>query len=188
MKVDWDAVSTSLTVEQLESAYEPVGRFILIHTQFDLVLGRLVAAFSGLGGNQVVEHLLAALDAVNKKRIVESVASIFGDDPNNLVPDYRPLPELKKRMKKVALAFETASKVRNVLAHGTLGRLEERVFIGSMSAASFFKNTGGAESWVFIDEIDRHVAGMLVGMDDARKLQEEALRAHVRREAEELLG
>jgi len=178
MRVDWDAVSTELSGAQVESAYSPVGRFVLIHTQFDLLIGRLVTAFSGLGDNQVAQHLIHALDAGTKKKIVESVASIYGSDPNGLVPDYKPMPELRARLKKVAQAFNDASKIRNVLAHGTLGRLDERVFIGSMSAASFFKNTGGAESWVFIDTIDDHVLKMLSAMDEGSDMQRDFKRAH----------
>lgn len=178
MKIDWDTVSTDLTGDQVASASEPVGRFILVHTQFELLLGRLIAACSGLADNQTAVHLVQALDSVSKRRIIDAVSSIYGSDPNGVVPNFRPQPELRKRLKALTMAFEAASKVRNTLAHGTLGRIHDRVFIGSIAATSFFKNTAGAENWIFIDAIDKAILAMFSAMDDGVILQKEFADLH----------
>lgn len=178
MRVDWNIVSSDLTADQVASANEPVGKFILIHTQFELLLGRIIAAGAGLADNQTAVHLVQALDAVSKKRIIDSISTIYASDPNGVVADFRPMPELRRRLKSITFAFEAFSKIRNTLAHGTIGRINDRVFIGSIAATSFFKNTAGAENWVFVDTIESSAVDMLNSMDDGVKLSEEFAEIH----------
>ncbi len=174
-------VSThDLTDAELESSYEPIGRFITAHTQLDLLVGRMLAAFVGLDDHLFADHLIHSVESGRKKQMLDAIATIFKADPLGIIEGYVPNPDLHGRIKSFALRYEDATKRRNVLCHGTFGRNQNRVLVGSVSAERLFRNDGARSSWVFIDELPRLTNDLMATLSDGKSLQGDFARAHVK--------
>lgn len=176
--MDLSSLTTDLTQDEINSWYEAVGAIVITHTQMDLQIARLVGSFCGLHQSLAARHLIYTIGAVDKARTLHAIASTFKSDPHNQVENYEPIPELYGDLKRIAQDFDEHSKVRNVVCHGTLGKINNRLFIGSASAPQFFRNDGGAGAWVYLDEAADHVARMYSTLRKSTELQKRLAGIH----------
>ncbi len=168
-----------MTDADLDASFAPIGSFITAHTQLDLLVGRMLAAFVGLGDHLFADHLIHSVESGRKKQMLDAIATIFKADPLGIIEGYRPNPDPNGRIRSFALRYEEATKRRNVLCHGTFGRFRGRVLVGSVSAERLFRNDGARGSWVFIDELPSLMDGLAKTLSDGKSLQEDFARAHV---------
>lgn len=176
--MDFRAVTTDLSVEEIAGCYPWMGKIVLTHTQLDLQVARLVSTFANLHGSIVAKHLIYTIDAVSKNKILNAISSVFRSDPHGLVDGYEANPRLAKLFKELGEGFAEHSKIRNVVCHGTLGKVDGRLFMASAAAPQFFRNDGGVGGWVFFDKMTAYLDAMAVTLIAARDLELELRSAH----------
>lgn len=150
--IDWSLVNFDFTEEELKACFEPLGRAIFGFSTLEIQVAHTLAAVLDLGGHPYGEPLLANLDAVTKQKLLDGMASIL-KNPRAGDPLLEPQPQAAARFSELARSFQGLLKQRNVLAHGTLAKYGDRVLVGSMQLAARLRADGGAEGWVWVDEL-----------------------------------
>lgn len=180
MKAENEVTTHDFTDDELNASFGPIGQFVTAHTQLDILVGKVIASFIGLGGHRFADHLLHSVESGRKKMMLDSIATIFKSDPLGIIGGYQPNPHLHGRIKSLALQFETLTKQRNILCHGTYGKLSGRLLLGSVAAERLFRNDGSRDSFVYVDEIPEHFRTLMQALKAAEALRQDFAEAHHR--------
>ena len=151
--VDWSTFSYDISGEELAECVFKLGEAILAFSTLEIQVARMLsAAFN----THVLPHgdaLVGTVDAISKVKMLNGLASIYGSDLQGIIKDYKPVPELRARLKDLAKLFEGLLKQRNVMAHGTLAKCDGRLILGSTQLSARLRANGGSDSWVYFDEM-----------------------------------
>lgn len=143
-KVDWDTFSTEISEKELEEASTAVGFLMISFSLLEIHFAKTLSAALGVSRVIIGDALAANVDATHKERLLRGVSGIF---KNAGAVDQAAMT------RRLCTLFLELLEERNVVAHGTLGKCEGRMLIGSVQASARLRPSGGTEKWVYFDEI-----------------------------------
>lgn len=137
--------------DQLQELYPELGKAIHAFSVLEVQLAGTISTMLGATALGWGSALVGTIDAVNKQKLLTGVANILASERA------RPgEPSVADAMKTLGRLFQELLSQRNILAHGILSQHEGRAFVGSLQLSSTLRVNGGADKWVWIDELPEY--------------------------------
>ena len=121
-----------------------MGPAILAFSVLEIHVAQTLSAALGISHVDWSDALAANISAVDKGKLLSGAAGLFKVGGAMDEAD---------RIKRLCTLFGELGEERNVIAHGTLGKCDGRVLIGSIQLTARLKVSGGTEKWIFFDEL-----------------------------------
>lgn len=174
--VDWSTFSTALTEDEVNACAAQIGPAILAFSVLEIHVAQTLSAALGISHVDWSDALAANISAVDKGRLISGAAGLFASGGAKAEAD---------RMKRLSALFGELGEERNVIAHGTLGKCDGRLLIGSIQLSARLKLSGGTEKWIFFDELDGWHTRCREALDLTRTLKPKMAEAWARSRARE---